>query len=54
MVSLWGRTLANIFVGFHEKGILSRPKKLVVYLTYVVDTFCLFDSETEEELFSFP
>ena len=41
----------NIFVGFHEKGLLSSPNKLVVYFCYVDNTFCLFNNETEVELF---
>ena len=49
-----GPTLANIFIGFHEKGLLSCQNKLEVYFCYVDDTFCLYNSETEVDLFLFP
>ena len=39
--------LADIFVGFHEKGLVFSPNKLVVYFCYVDDTFCLFNNEIE-------
>ena len=51
MGSPMGSALANIFVGFHERGLLSSPNKLVVYFRYVNDTFCLFNNEIEAGLF---
>ena len=46
-----GSALANILVGFHEKGLLFCSKKLVIYFCYVNNTFCIFDSKTKVNLF---
>ena len=43
--------LANIFVGFHWKGLLSRPNQQEVYFRYIDDTFCHFNSDTDVNLF---
>ena len=43
--------LANIFVDFNERGLLSSPNKPVVYFRYIDDTFCLFNNRTETDLF---
>ena len=45
-----GPTLINIFLGFHERGLLSSPSKPVVYFRYVDDAFCLFNKDTEADL----
>ena len=53
-VSMWfplGPALANIFVGFHERWLLTNQNKSVVYFYYVDDTFCLFNNETGVDLF---
>ena len=46
-----GLALANIFVGVHEKGLLSGPNKPIVYFHYIDITFCPFNNETEVDLF---
>ena len=51
MGSPLGPTLANIFMGFWEKKIMSDPNRPVVYFRYVDDTFCLFNGEDEAEAF---
>lgn len=43
--------LANIFVDFHEEGLLFSSNKPDVYFCYVDNTFCLFSNETEADLF---
>ena len=42
MEFLLGPSLANIFVGFHEKGLLSCPNKQIFYFRYVEKMFCPF------------
>ena len=51
MGSVLGPTMANIFVGFHEERLLSKPTKPLVYFRYVDDTFCLFNDQTEANTF---
>ena len=46
-----GPALANIFVGFHDMGLLSSLNKPVIYFRYVNEIFCLFDNETEADFF---
>ena len=53
MGSPMGPALANIFVVFHEKEVLSSPNKPEVYFCYVDDNLCLFNSETEADLYIF-
>ena len=43
--------LANIFWGFCKKGLLSGSEKPEVYFHYLDDTFCLFNSEMEADIF---
>ena len=50
MGSRVGPALVNIFMWFHEKGLLPRTNKPVVYFCCVDDTFCLFNNKTEEDL----
>ena len=46
-----GPALANIFVGFHGKGLLSSRNKPVVYFRYVDDIIRVFNNETVADLF---
>ena len=54
MGSPWQPTSANIFVGFHEKGLLSTPNKPVVYFCYVDDMFCLLITRLRRTCFLSP
>ena len=47
MGSFLGPALANNFIGFYEKELLSSPNKPEVYFHFVDNTFCLFNNETE-------
>ena len=53
MGSPLGPVLANIFIGFYERKLLTKStdKKPITYFRYVDDTFCLFDSREDAKLF---
>ena len=51
MGSLLGPVLANIFVRFHEKGLLSGLEKPEVYFLCANDKFHLFNNEMKGDLF---
>ena len=40
-----------IYIILYEMGLLFSPNKREVYFHYVNDTFCLFNSKTEADLF---
>jgi len=45
MGSPLGRTLANIFVGFHESRLFDNNAKPGVYFLYLDDSFVIFGSK---------
>ena len=49
--SLLGPALANVFMGFHVKRLLSIQNNPPVYFRYVDDTLYLFNSDVDEDLF---
>ena len=51
MGSPLGHVLANLFMGFHEKGWITsyNGPPVMFYKRYVDDIFCIFESETEAE-----
>ena len=51
MGSLLGPSLPNIFVGYQENLLFSNRSKPVVYYRYVDDTFFIFNTERECEIF---
>ena len=51
MGSPLGLDLASIFMVFHERRLLSRPNKPVVFFHFVDDMFCLCNYEIEADLF---
>ena len=48
-LSLFSPVLANLFMGFHEKGWITSYNEppVMFYKRYVDDIFCIFESETE-------
>lgn len=44
-------TLANIFIGFHEKFLFGRRGKPHVYLPYIHESFPISDSIKDAEVF---
>ena len=52
MGSPLGPILATIFVGYHEKSLLDKVSKPIVYFRYVDDIFACFSSEDECEEFA--
>ena len=51
MGSHFGPALENIFVGYYESKLFNSITKPTVYCRYVVDTFSLFDKETDFQKF---
>ena len=51
MGSPLGPSLANIFVGFHEKRLFDYDQKPGVYFRYVDDTYTIFKTEAECDTF---
>ena len=51
MGSPLGLALANIFVGFHEERLFAYDQKPGVYFRYVDDTYTIFKTEAECDIF---
>ena len=51
MGSPLGPTLANIFVGFHEKKMFNSVDAPVIYCRYVDDTFAIFEDKQQGQMF---
>ena len=51
MGSPLGPALANIFVGFHEERLFNYHQKPGVYFRYVDDTYTIFKTEAECDIF---
>ena len=51
MGSPLGPALANIFVGFHEERLFDYDQKPGVYFRYVDDTYTIFKTEAECDIF---
>ena len=51
MSSPLGPVLANIFVGYHEAQLFNSISKPCMYQRYVDDTFAIFKTESDSELF---
>ena len=51
MGSPLGPTLANIFVGYHERKLFSATIRPSTYFRYVDDTFVIFENTTDYQIF---
>jgi len=51
MGSPLGPVLANIFVGYHESLLFNLTTKPCMYQRYVDNTFAIFKTENDSEIF---